>query len=833
MNPLELFRRNQKVMMTGLILLAMFAFVVIPSLGGWLGNGPANSDPVIAEFDQTQLHASQVELFTQNHHRAVQFLSALYQETVNRGGAPNIPGASMGQLGISSQPSIGNSINTMRYASEAEKLGFELDEARVDDWLQMFCDSKLTQSQLESMLRQQTNNAMGRLQLYKVLRAELLSNMYQQVAYSGVVSSGRGFPMPLASPVDQWSNFKQLSQSATINAVPFEVEDFLSKVTTEPSEADIEKVYEEGKERYPSTFSPQPGFRRRTSAEISYVVADLDTYVDKRVAKLTEEEIRARYDEMVAERNPLVLNDPGFGGGAGLPPMTLTPESTLDDEAANGEAAKPEEAAEGEADKPEMKPEPAKPEPAKPEPAKPEPAKPEPAKPEPAKPEPAKPEPAKPEPAKPEPASADDTPEKPVEDGGEQSSLLSPMEAAVRLVAFQEEGTGSAKPAEEKPAEEKPAEEKPAESAKPEGEEAATPSAELGDEADKPEEKPEFKTFEEVRDEVARSMVEVDAVAEQKAALDAVKKALKDYASDYGVWVNIDQSEGDPPAEPKIQEMATKLGLQFVEVGQRDVVTIEDATELMETLLVSARSFMRYNEALFGSDGNQGANLFRPVETRNMMSMPADGKVFLSWKTSQVEDHVPELEECREDVILAIRTAEARKLAEKAAQDLADQLGDGKTLVDLAPEDDVRKGARFNWKGQVGRNQFTRQPQYGISDVPGLGAKSENGDEDQPTGQGAPPKFASIQVDNDFMEAVFSAADQKGIVGSDLGQNTYYAIERESMNPSDSTLLDLFENAQNRSQASQLPIDDVGEILNGFSTELSKRTGFKANLEGI
>ena len=407
------------------------------------------------------------------------------------------------------------------------------------------------------------------------------------------------------------------------------------------------------------------------------------------------------------------------------------------------------------------------------------------------------------------------------------------MEAAVRLVAFQEEGTGSAKPAEEKPAEEKPAEEKPAESAKPEGEEAATPSAELGDEADKPEEKPEFKTFEEVRDEVARSMVEVDAVAEQKAALDAVKKALKDYASDYGVWVNIDQSEGDPPAEPKIQEMATKLGLQFVEVGQRDVVTIEDATELMETLLVSARSFMRYNEALFGSDGNQGANLFRPVETRNMMSMPADGKVFLSWKTSQVEDHVPELEECREDVILAIRTAEARKLAEKAAQDLADQLGDGKTLVDLAPEDDVRKGARFNWKGQVGRNQFTRQPQYGISDVPGLGAKSENGDEDQPTGQGAPPKFASIQVDNDFMEAVFSAADQKGIVGSDLGQNTYYAIERESMNPSDSTLLDLFENAQNRSQASQLPIDDVGEILNGFSTELSKRTGFKANLEGI
>ena len=818
MNPLELFRRNQKVMMTGLILLAMFAFVVIPSLGGWLGNGPANSDPVIAEFDQTQLHASQVELFTQNHHRAVQFLSALYQETVNRGGAPNIPGASMGQLGISSQPSIGNSINTMRYASEAEKLGFELDEARVDDWLQMFCDSKLTQSQLESMLRQQTNNAMGRLQLYKVLRAELLSNMYQQVAYSGVVSSGRGFPMPLASPVDQWSNFKQLSQSATINAVPFEVEDFLSKVTTEPSEADIEKVYEEGKERYPSTFSPQPGFRRRTSAEISYVVADLDTYVDKRVAKLTEEEIRARYDEMVAERNPLVLNDPGFGGGAGLPPMTLTPESTLDDEAANGEAAKPEEAAEGEADKPEMKPEPAKPEPAKPEPAKPEPAK---------------PEPAKPEPAKPEPASADDTPEKPVEDGGEQSSLLSPMEAAVRLVAFQEEGTGSAKPAEEKPAEEKPAEEKPAESAKPEGEEAATPSAELGDEADKPEEKPEFKTFEEVRDEVARSMVEVDAVAEQKAALDAVKKALKDYASDYGVWVNIDQSEGDPPAEPKIQEMATKLGLQFVEVGQRDVVTIEDATELMETLLVSARSFMRYNEALFGSDGNQGANLFRPVETRNMMSMPADGKVFLSWKTSQVEDHVPELEECREDVILAIRTAEARKLAEKAAQDLADQLGDGKTLVDLAPEDDVRKGARFNWKGQVGRNQFTRQPQYGISDVPGLGAKSENGDEDQPTGQGAPPKFASIQVDNDFMEAVFSAADQKGIVGSDLGQNTYYAIERESMNPSDSTLLDLFENAQNRSQASQLPIDDVGEILNGFSTELSKRTGFKANLEGI
>ena len=50
MSPLEIFRRTQKVTMTFLILLAMFAFVVLPTVSEYMRrSGPGMTDPVVAE----------------------------------------------------------------------------------------------------------------------------------------------------------------------------------------------------------------------------------------------------------------------------------------------------------------------------------------------------------------------------------------------------------------------------------------------------------------------------------------------------------------------------------------------------------------------------------------------------------------------------------------------------------------------------------------------------------------------------------------------------------------------------------------------------------------
>ena len=154
-------------------------------------------------------------------------------------------------------------------------------------------ERKLSQREILALLRRETNGRMGQVQLYDMLRKQLLSSLYFRTAGASVAAG----QMPLQSPLDHWKNFLKLQQKATINTYGVLVNDFIAETDANPSESEVVALYEAGKDRYPNEQSPEPGFRRRDSASFEYLLADLQTFRDAEVAKLSDEQIKAEYDK--------------------------------------------------------------------------------------------------------------------------------------------------------------------------------------------------------------------------------------------------------------------------------------------------------------------------------------------------------------------------------------------------------------------------------------------------------------------------------------------------------------------------------------------------------
>ena len=305
MSPLELFRRNQKVAMTALILLAMFSFVVLPTISSAMRQGgPGISDPVLAEVDGVKLTASRVGMFTRQHYSTVQFLRRLAMESIKRGSTPQVPGFSLNPqtgdiqgLGINAEPSDEMSIRTLQFAAEAQKQGLELDDTSIELWLEQYTGGTISQRDVFALLRKETNNRMGQPQLFDMLRKQLLSSLFFRGSDATIanetVASGRAQTL---SPLDHWRNFLKLNQNASIHAYGVLVSDYISKTDENPPQSEIEAIYEEGKDRYSSRESSEPGFRRRPTAEFEYLMAELEKFRDIELAKLSEEAIRDEYE---------------------------------------------------------------------------------------------------------------------------------------------------------------------------------------------------------------------------------------------------------------------------------------------------------------------------------------------------------------------------------------------------------------------------------------------------------------------------------------------------------------------------------------------------------
>ncbi len=125
-----------------------------------------------------------------------------------------------------------------------------------------------------------------------------------------------------------WQLFLRFQQRARIEAFPVLVDDYLSKVTATPSDADLKALYEEGKKRYPNKMFPEPGFQRRYEANIEFVSGNLEAFIDAEKKKLTEEQILAAYNERVAAGRYQVPDKPARPNSGAAGP-TVQPREVL------------------------------------------------------------------------------------------------------------------------------------------------------------------------------------------------------------------------------------------------------------------------------------------------------------------------------------------------------------------------------------------------------------------------------------------------------------------------------------------------------------------------
>ena len=812
-SPFELFRRNLKPLMVFLTLLALVSFVILPSIAmyqqqkvGYGGNAPSK----LASYDGGDFDLSKVSYFTRNHFATTQFLRDLAETTIARGGLPKVADFqydtrqnSIQSLGINSNPSDQSSVRTLMFATEAKKAGLELDDTAIRNWLTLYSDGRLSDSEINGVLANSSRNQMGQVQVYEQLRTQLLAQAYQRQVMGGLTSGG----MPIVPPAEQWELFLRLNRRAVADAYAINVADYVEKTNDKPAESEIKSVYEEGKTVFPDDQSSKPAFRRPFTADVEYIAGNLNEFIDREVVTLTEEQLRAEYQkrldggEFKLPETP--VETPAASAvetpAAAMPAQEGTDKTAEADTAVETEAAKPavvdqkvEEpnVEDAKVEEPEVAEQPAETKPAVPDAAV-----------------PALDAPVV-EPAAAEPAKAD-------------SSRMRSGENGIRLVAMQAAEEAAEAKAEDAKTEAEPTE--PKEPAAPSGAEKTTetPATETTsimpedqvaapameaktDEQPKIEEpktdKPKLESFETVRDDIARTLAMKPALDKLDAAVTEVDKTMRTFFNARAIAGG--KTDKIPP-RPNLKALAEKLGMKHVVTGMSDVRQIQNDPV---SLSFGVGSGMQRGDGFVQSIYSKQTQLFTPVRTVDDQAQIS----YISWKTEEKNAFIPELKEVRDEVITAIRTTEARILAKAEAERLAKEFAKSdKPIKELIPADRTslffESLGPFSWMQSLG---FGMRAFMG--NVPELD-----------------------RVGEAFMRQVFTSDRNQWGVAPNMPETVFYVVRPTEFSPSTDELHLRFTQISQRMQTMSLAVEEAIKIRDGHYEALDKQTGFKWNEEAL
>lgn len=790
----------------------MFAFVVLPVMDTYMRRGASGGgEAVVAQFDGITLTQARMDSLTRNHAATVRFLRELAELTIADGGVPRTGGFSydaqnqrIERIGINETASNEWTVRAVQWSNRAKKAGFELDDFAIETWLQQYSDGRFTESQIIGLLMESTGNSMGRPHLYEQLRYQLLASMYSQAAYAAVPSG----QFPQLTPSEQWESFLKLNRNARIDVYGVPVSEFMDQTNENPSMAEIQKIFDEGKDRSASDQSPEPGFYKRSTAKFEYLVANYKTFLDAEIAKLTEEELRAEYDKRLSGGEfqlPTGMFSPAGEGaaeaGADAGAAETSPEAADSGDAAAGKTdAEASESAAGDTDA------------ASAEEA-----------------EGSSKEAGADASAEAAEATAEETAEEAGEstseegEAGQADQSSTNADRAVRLVALQDESQSTEEAAAEA-TEEAPASEESAETAESadedgEGEAADDSNAEsegtegsagedasaeaAGEEA----EPAKTKTFEEVRDQIAEDLAGPEARRKLNAAAAAAVREMKSYFNSRAIHEsNVANGDKVDPLEPfDMKALAKKLGLEYQEpVGPYDIVSIDDEpiAQSSEEGFEMLRRGPPFALMMYGFPGQlQPQQLYYPLRTVDDQG----GLTYISWKTEEKEAYTPTLDEVKDEVIKAARTIEARDLALAAAQEIAEKV-DGGSFEEAIGEDkkdflDLGIGP-FSHLQMQGRGGST------IGNVPELDS-----------------------VGDDFMKSVFATEIGGVAVAMNQPKTVVYVIKPVGFEPSFEELQTRFKQPTDRMMAAFFGGNDGDAIVQGFYESVDDRSKFQTALD--
>ncbi len=821
-SPLELFRRNLKPMMVFLTLVALFSFVVLPSVAMYQQNRMAyNAGPAsLATYAGGSYEPAQIQFFTRNHFATLQVLQALAESTISRGGAPNVPEFNINpqtkqimSLGINSNVDDRSSVQVIRFAKEARDLGLELDDIAIRQWLSFYTDGRLSDSEINGIIASTTRNQLGVSQFYEQLRTQLLAQAYQRHWLAGL-SAGN---FAITPPAKQWELFLRLNRRAVVDAYAVNVSEFIDKTNAKPSDKLIRETFEEGKNQFPQPDSAKPAFRRPMTLNVEYLAGNLNEFIQREAKNFTEEQLKAEYQRRLDGGDFKLPDELKTETPAGEAPATETPASeqpaaaATDAAPAANDAAQPAEQTSTEsAEKADMPAEtPAAPTETPAAPAE-----------TPAAPAAPAETPADAPAADSKPATGDSS----RREGSGAVRLVSALQAAdeapADAPATDSPAADTPAPAAETPAAAAPAETAPAaaaptEDTKPadapagdapapaaDAKPADAPAATAPAADDKPAEtKPAVEPFEKVREQIANSLAEPAAMQKLDAAITEVDKVMRTY---FNARAIAGKDESKVPARPDLKALAEKLGMKHVVTGSLE------ASQLQEDPISFSRGLgtqmLERGDPYLQIAFSSRSQLFSSIRTVDDQARVS----YVSWKIDEQKDYVPTLEQAREDVIAYLRTVEARELARAEALKLAKQFSSSdKPAKELVPEE--RKALFFESVGP-----FSWMTSFGFGMRAFMGSVPE-----------------LDRVGEAFMRQVFTSERNVWGVAPNDPETVFYVVRPTEFSPSTDELHQRFTQPAQRFQTNSLAVEEAIKIQQGEVELLDKRTGFKFNDEAL
>lgn len=338
-SPLELFRKNQKVLMVPLTILAMFAFIVLdqmnpnqvpPILGMllfgfvfWLlgkdrGKGkefaivgvvigfvvgymyiPETGAANVITSSAGEVDQRQYQEMLQHRQMANQFIAQSYfaslsEEEQQRAQVPR--GALFGFPFVNSAED--DMVLEFLLRKEADKMQLVVSDDAVSNYISRYTQNKLSRDAFQKVC-QQMGVTQGRI--YEILRDQLKARLAFQLQS----------PEVALTPDQYWNFYKKFNVREELEVVALPVKDFEDQIPA-PTDAEKKAFYENYKAVLPNQKGPgSPGLLQPPKVKVEYLLADYEE-TEKQIPAVTPEEIKAFYEENkeTLYKNNTIPNDP-------------------------------------------------------------------------------------------------------------------------------------------------------------------------------------------------------------------------------------------------------------------------------------------------------------------------------------------------------------------------------------------------------------------------------------------------------------------------------------------------------------------------------------------
>lgn len=688
-------RKNAKFVMVVMSIVCMITFVVGAALSDWANSARRSAmeserNPVAVTWVKGKVHDAELRMLRHRHQLAYQFLYTVIARTLERGGKPYIGGRQLTMetaqqgfdVGIPQDNSEETAVQTMVLAEEAKRMGIVVDKDAVKSYLRNVSTPELREGdwvEIATDLLSGTNSGVTVNQLFEHLAYEFRAQHVRALNMSGFYTQGVG--LPIVPPAEAFDMFNRLNRKLTIEAYPVEVANFVSQVKGEPTNTEVQKLFDDGQYRDPDPNVDEPGFRKPHKLAFKYLKVSFEPFLEEAKKQITDAQIEEQYQKDIAAGMHKVLELPADKKEE--TPPTDKPSAEKKEEGTTG-TDKPSDTPPG--DKPVEKP-------------------------------------------------TDKTEEKPAENTTEKATDEAAKPSGDKGGCETGEDPPANKPAEPNAEDPKRAEtnkegDKP-EAAKPaDGAAAAktdatpaldapTNAATATGEAAAKEQK--FKPLSEVREDILKKLAQPIAEEARKKAMADVTTAITKYGKEarrYNDAKTLKKNKDlAPPAPLDLAPLAAKYNFPISETPlvDRFEVAKYEIGEKVQQIDMAALQMMRQIRMMSFADiaFAQDEPLFSPSEARSMES----DVQYIYFRTAEEKAADVTLKDARPQVVefwkrrkaFELALAEAQKLADKAkgAEKLADAVPDQSKLITPTP---------FSWMttGGFGMGQPEMSPVAGI-----------------------------------------------------------------------------------------------------------------------